>query len=40
MKALVFDVYGTLFDVRSLVEVGQALVPEPEAFVSSGVPSS
>jgi 2-haloacid dehalogenase len=34
MKALVFDVYGTLFDVGSLVEVCQALVPEPEAFVS------
>ena len=35
MKALVFDVYGTLFDVGSLVEVCQALVPEPEAFVAS-----
>jgi 2-haloacid dehalogenase len=35
MKALVFDVYGTLFDVSSLVEVCQALVPEPEAFVLS-----
>jgi len=34
MKALVFDVYGTLFDVGSLVEVCRALVPEPEAFVS------
>ena len=35
MKALVFDVYGTLFDVGSLVEVCQALVPEPEAVVAS-----
>lgn len=35
MKALVFDVYGTLFDVGSLVEVCQALVSDPEAFVSS-----
>jgi len=35
MKTLVFDVYGTLFDVGSLVEVCQALAPEPEAFVSS-----
>jgi len=35
MKALVFDVYGTLFDVGSLAKVCRALVPEPEAFVSS-----
>jgi 2-haloacid dehalogenase len=35
MKALVFDVYGTLFDVSSLVEVCRDLVPHPEAFVAS-----
>lgn len=34
MQALVFDVYGTLFDVGSLAEACRALVPEPEAFVS------
>ena len=34
MKALVFDVYGTLFDVGSLAEACRTLVPEPEAFVS------
>ena len=34
MKALVFDVYGTLFDVGSIVEVCRAIVPDPEAFVA------
>jgi 2-haloacid dehalogenase len=35
MQALVFDVYGTLFDVGSLAEACRALVPEPQAFVSA-----
>ncbi len=35
MKALVFDVYGTLFDVGSVVGVCRAITPEPEAFVAS-----
>ena len=34
MKTLVFDVYGTLFDVSSVVEVCRDLVPHPEAFVA------
>ena len=34
MQALVFDMYGTLFDISSLAEACRALVPEPEAFVS------
>jgi 2-haloacid dehalogenase len=35
MKALVFDVYGTLYDVGSLVDQCRGLVPEPEAFVAT-----
>jgi FMN phosphatase YigB (HAD superfamily) len=35
MKTLVFDVYGTLFDVGSLAEVCRAPVPEPEAFLAT-----
>jgi 2-haloacid dehalogenase len=35
MKAFVFDVYGTLFDVSSLIDVCRALVPDPEAFVAA-----
>jgi len=31
----VFDVYGTLFDVGSLVNQCRALVPEPVAFVAT-----
>jgi len=34
MKALVFDVYGTLFDVGSIVEVCRPIMPDPEAFVA------
>lgn len=34
MKALVFDVYGTLFDVGSVVTACQTIMPEPEAFVA------
>jgi len=34
MKALVFDVYGTLFDVGSVMEVCRTIVPEPEALVA------
>jgi len=30
-KAYVFDAYGTLFDVHSVIEAGRALTPDPQA---------
>ena len=30
-KAFVFDAYGTLFDVHSVVEAGRAVTPDPQA---------
>jgi 2-haloacid dehalogenase len=32
MKAVVFDAYGTLFDVASVIDACRELVPDPEAF--------
>lgn len=34
MQAFVFDVYGTLFDVSSVIKVCQEVTPEPEAFAA------
>jgi 2-haloacid dehalogenase len=30
-KAFIFDAYGTLFDVHSVVEAGRALTRDPQA---------
>jgi HAD superfamily hydrolase (TIGR01493 family) len=30
-RAFVFDAYGTLFDVHSIVEAARAITPDPQA---------
>src|SRR5581483_2756077 len=34
VRALLFDAYGTLFDVHSVVEAGRALTDDPQALSS------